>query len=296
MENDQKKQNNSGLKAAVVVLLLLLLGSGAYIFKMNTDNKETVQSLTTDKEGLENELKAKIAEYDTLISEDNALKAEFEAQKAEMVTLLANLEKSKGDAAAMEKYKKSYIRLKGEMDNLVAENKLLKEQNVALTSSLDSTNIVLTSAKVFNDTLVAQNGNLAKTVEKASKLSVLNLNVVAVREKGSGKQIATDKASRADILNVNFMIAENQVAKSGDRTYYVQIIDSKSNVLGDKETIAVGDTQTLTYSFETVVAFKNATVKVNEELRGKDFQAGNYFVNVFNSNGESVSNTSFQLR
>ena len=296
MENEQKKQSNSGLKAAVVVLLLLLLGSGAYIFKMNTDNKETVQSLTTDKEVLENELKAKIAEYDTLISQDNALKAEFEAQKEEMVTLLANLEKSKGDASAMEKYKRSYIRLKGEMDNLVAENKLLKEQNVALTSSLDSTNVVLTSAKVFNDTLVAQNGNLAKTVEKASKLSVLNLNVVAVREKGSGKQIATDKASRADILNINFIIAENQVAKSGDRTYYVQIIDSKSNVLGDKETIAIGDTQTLTYSFETVVAFKNATVKVNEELRGKDFQAGNYFVNVFNSKGENVSNTSFQLR
>lgn len=263
---------------------------------MNTDNKETVQSLTTDKEGIENDLKAKIAEYDDLISQDNALKAEFEAQKEEMVILLANLEKSKGDASAMAKYKNEYFRLKREMDNLVAENNLLKEQNVALTSSLDSTNIVLTSAKVFNDTLVAQNGNLAKTVEKASKLSVLNLNVVAVREKGSGKQIATDKASRADILNVNFMIAENQVAKSGDRTYYVQIIDSKSNVLGDKETIAVGDTQTLTYSFETVVAFKNATVKVNEELRGKDFQAGNYFVNVFNSNGESVSNTSFQLR
>ena len=296
MENDQKKQSNSGLKAAVVVLGLLLLGSGAYIFKMKSDNKETVQDLTSDKDKLEIELNSKIAEYDALISEDNALKAEFEAQKEEMVTLLANLEKSKGDAAAMTKYKNEYFRLKREMDNLVAENALLKEQNIALTSSLDSTNIVLTNAKVYNDTLVAQNGNLAKTVEKASKLSVLNLNVVAVKEKGSGKQIATDKASRADILNINFTIAENQVAKSGDRTYYVQVIDSKSNVLGDKETIAIGDTQTLTYSFETVVSFKNETVKVSEELRGKDFQAGNYFVNVFNADGVSVSNTSFQLR
>jgi hypothetical protein len=296
MENDQKKQSNSGLKAAVVVLGLLLLGSGAYIFKMKSDNKETVQDLTSDKDKLEIELNSKIAEYDALISEDNALKAEFEAQKEEMVTLLANLEKSKGDAAAMTKYKNEYFRLKREMDNLVAENALLKEQNIALTSSLDSTNIVLTNAKVYNDTLVAQNGNLAKTVEKASKLSVLNLNVVAVKEKGSGKQIATDKASRADILNINFTIAENQVAKSGDRTYYVQVIDSKSNVLGDKETIAIGDTQTLTYSFETVVSFKNETVKVSEELRGKDFQAGNYFVNVFNTDGVSVSNTSFQLR
>jgi FtsZ-binding cell division protein ZapB len=296
MEIEQKKYSNSGLKAAIVVLLLSLIGSGAYIFKMNTDNKETVQELITEKETIENDLKAKILEYDTLISEDNALKAEFEAQKEEMVALLANLEKSKGDVAAMSKYKNEYFRLKREMDNLVAENKLLKEQNIALTSSLDSTNVVLINSKVFNDTLVSQNGNLAKKVEKASILSVLNLNVVAVREKGSGKQIATDKASRADILNVNFIIAENQVAKSGDRTYYVQIIDSKNNVLGDKETIAIGDSKTLTYSFEKVVSFNNATVKVSEELRGKDFQAGNYFVNVFNSKGESVSNTSFNLR
>lgn len=296
MEIEQKKQSNSGLKAAIVVLLLSLIGSGAYIFKMNKDNKQTVQGLTTEKESIENDLKAKILEYDALISEDNALKAEFEAQKEEMVALLENLEKSKGDVAAMSKYKNEYLRLKREMDNLVAENKLLKEQNIALTSSLDSTNVVLTNAKVYNDTLVSQNGNLAKTVEKASKLSVLNLNVVAVREKGSGKQIATDKASRADILNVNFIIAENKVAKSGERKYYVQIIDSKSNVLGDKETIPFGNSQTLTYSFETVVSFKNATVNVSEELRGKDFQAGNYFVNVFNSQGENVSSTSFKLR
>lgn len=143
MEN---KQNNSGLKAAVVVLGLLLLGSGAYIYKMTTDNKETVSTLTSEKETLANDLKAKIAEYETLIAEDNALKADFEAQKEEMEKLLVSLEKSKGDAAAMAKYKNEYFRLKREMDNLVAENKLLKEQNVALTSSLDSTNVVLTKA------------------------------------------------------------------------------------------------------------------------------------------------------
>ena len=45
MEN---KQNNSGLKAAVVVLGLLLLGSGAYIYKMSSDNKETVTNLTSE--------------------------------------------------------------------------------------------------------------------------------------------------------------------------------------------------------------------------------------------------------
>ena len=58
MENNS---NNSGLKAAIVVLALLLLGSIGYIFKLTSDNKETVTTLTTEKNTLSEELKAKIS-------------------------------------------------------------------------------------------------------------------------------------------------------------------------------------------------------------------------------------------
>lgn len=292
MEN---KSNNSGLKAAVVILVLLLLGSIGYIIKLTTDNKETVTKLTTEKETLAEELKAKIAEYDLMISDNTALKEELQAEQAKMVELLEQVEKSKGDLAAMAKYKASYLRLKGEMDNLVAENKLLKEQNVTLTSSLDSTTVVLEEAKKFNDTLLVQNEGLTKTVEKGSKLAVLNLKVLAVKERSSGKQIETDKAGRANKLKISFLIAENQIAKTGSREYYVQIIDSKNNILGEKTTIPAGD-KTLTYSFISTVKYENKTVQVNEELSGEDFAAGTYFVNVFDKNMELVSKTSFNLR
>ncbi len=292
MEN---KSNNSGLKAAIVVLTLLLLGSVGYIYKLTSDNKVVVKEITTEKETLAEELKAKIAEYETMIADNTALKEELKAEQAKMVELLEQVEKSKGDAAAMAKYKGAFLKLKGEMDNLVAENKLLKEQNVTLTSSLDSTKVVLNDAKKFNDTLLVQNEGLTKTVEKGSKLAVLNLKVIAVKEKSSGKQIETDKAGRADKLKISFLIAENQIAKTGNREYYVQVIDSKNNILGEKKTIPTGD-KTLTYSFITNVKYENKTVQVNEEVSGKDFTAGTYFVNVFDKNAELVSKTSFSLR
>jgi len=291
----EKKSTDSGLKAAIVVLALLLLGSVGYIYKLTTDNKEVVTKITTEKETLAEELKAKIAEYDVMISENSALKEELQSEQAKMVALLEQVEKSKGDAASMSKFKASYFKLKGEMENLVAENKLLKEQNVTLTSSLDSTKVVLNDAKKFNDTLLVQNEGLTKTVEKGSKLAVLNLKVLAVKERNSGKQIETDKARRADKLKVSFLIAENQIAKSGNREYYVQIIDSKSNILGDKKTIPAGN-KTLTFSFISTVKYENKSVQVNEEVAGKDFTAGTYFVNVFDKNMELVSQTSFNLR
>ena len=292
MEN---KANNSGLKAAVVVLILLLLGSIIYIFKLTTENKEIVTTLTTEKNTLADELKDKIAEYDVIIADNTALKDELLVEQAKMVDLLEQVEKSKGDAAAMAKYKNEYFRLKREMDNLVAENKLLKEQNVTLISSLDSTNVVLSDAKKFNDTLLTQNEGLTKTVEKGSKLAVLNLKVLAVKQRSSGKQIETDKAGRADKLKVSFLIAENQIAKTGAREYYVQIIDSKSNILGEKKTIPAGD-KTLTFSFISTVKYENKTVQVNEEVAGKDFAKGAYFVNLFDKNFELVSKTSFELK
>jgi hypothetical protein len=251
--------------------------------------------LTSEKDTLAEELKAKIAEYDLMLADNTALKDEIQAEQAKMVALLEQVEKSKGDAAAMAKYKGAYLKLKGEMDNLVAENKLLKEQNVSLTSSLDSTKVVLDDAKKFNDTLLVQNEGLTKTVEKGSKLAVLNLKVFAVKQKSSGKQIETDKAGRADKLKVSFLIAENQIAKTGSREYYVQIIDSKNNILGEKKTIPAGD-KTLTYSFISTVKYENKTVQVDEEVTGKDFAAGTYFVNVFDKNSELVSKTSFTLR
>jgi hypothetical protein len=57
---------------------------------------------------------------------------------------------------------------------------------------------------------------LSKVVEKAAKLTVLNTRGSAFKV-SSGKEISTDKASRADMLKISFTIAENQVAQSGTK-------------------------------------------------------------------------------
>jgi hypothetical protein len=72
---------------------------------------------------------------------------------------------------------------------------------------------------------------------------------------------------RADVLKISFTIAENQIAKSGDKVYYVQVIDSKNNVLGEK--IIDFGADTLTYSFMTTVKYENKTVQVTENLPGR---------------------------
>jgi len=294
MEN---QNSHSKLKAIIGILAVLLIGSLIYIFKLTSDAKgleKNVVEIKSEKDSVLKDLSDLKATYDAAIAENTSMSDELIAERDKVVKLIAELKNAKGDNASLKKYKDQYKNLEQKMQNLMQEVAVLKTQNQQLTTNLDSTKVVLEDNKKYNQVLVGQNEELAKTVEKGQKLSITNLKTGSFKLRSSGKQIATDKASRTDLLQVGFTIAENKIAKSGDKTYYVQIIDAKNNVLGDKETVTFGDTS-LTYSFTTTVQYENKTVDVKEQLKGKDFAKGTYFVNVFDKD-ELVSKSSFSLR
>jgi hypothetical protein len=290
----EEQQNNSGLKIIIGVLALMLIGSLVYIYMLSTEAKQVQTVLTTtmtEKESVMKDLQDLKTTYDAAIAEKTSMSEELVVERDKVVKLMNDIDKSKGDAS---KYRSEVSKLQSNLKVLMAENEGLKKQNTTLTIQRDSTVVVLGESKKFNEVLVGQNEELSKTVEKGSKLTVLNMQTAAYKIKGSGKQVATDKAGRVDVLKISFTIAENQIAKSGDKQYYVQVIDSKNNVLGDKKTETFDD-KTLTYSFIANVKYENKTVEVTEDLPGKNFEKGTYFVNVFDKN-ELVSKTSFTLK
>ncbi|MFE3849237.1 hypothetical protein ACFX5D_14820 [Flavobacterium sp. LB3P45] len=294
MEN---QKSSSSLKAVIAVLAVLLVGSLVYIFKMTSDTdvvKTELKTTLTEKESVMKDLQELKSTYDAAISENTSMSDELTQERDKVVNLMNDLSKSKGDVASLAKYKTQSIALQSKMKVLMAENEGLKKQNTTLTTQRDSAVVVIGEAKKSNEALAGQNEELSKVVEKAAKLTVLNTRGSAYKLKSSGKEVATDKASRADVLKISFTIAENQVAQSGTKSYYVQVIDSKNNVLGDKKTETFGD-NTLTYSFVSNVNYENKTIDVTENLRGKDFPKGTYFVNIFDKD-QLVSKTSFSLK
>ncbi len=294
MEN---QKSNSNLKAVIAILAVLLIGSLVYIFKMTSDAKSLQTELTkttSDKESVMKDLEALKATYDAAIAENTSMSDELIAEREKVVNLMAELKKSKGDAASMAKYKNQYFALENKMKGMMAEIEQLKKDNTTLTTQRDSTVMVLGEAKKYNEVLVGQNEELSKTVEIASKLNVSNLKTAAYKLRSSGKQIETEKARKADILKISFRIDENKVAKQGDKVYYVQVIDSKNNVLGEKKTESFGE-NSLTYSFATTVKYENKSVEVSQDLPGANFEKGLYFFNVFDK-GELVSKSSFSLK
>ncbi|MFI0489879.1 hypothetical protein [Flavobacterium sp.] len=294
---DQQNKSSSSLKVVIAVLTALLIGSLGYIFKVTTDAKSVQTELTktvSEKDSVVKNLQELKTTYDAAIAENTSMSDELKKERDKVVNLIEEVKKSKGDVASMSKFKTQFVKLQGDMKVLMTENEGLKKQNTKLTTQRDSTVVVLGESKKNNEVLAGQNDELSKTVEKGSKLTVLDMKASAYKVRSSGKQIETEKAGRVNMLKISFTIAENQIAKSGDKSYYVQIIDSKASVIGDKQTVNFGD-KSLVYSFITNVKYENKTVQVSQDLPGKDFAKGTYFVNVFDKD-ELVSKTSFTLK
>jgi len=293
MEN-QQNNSSSSLKVIIAILAILLVGSLVYIYKITNDAKVVQTEFTktlSEKELVLKDLQELKTTYDAAIAENTSMSEELIAERDKVVKLINDVDRSKGDVS---KYRSQYAKLESNMKSLIAENEGLKKENVTLTTQRDSTVVVLGETKKNVEALTGQNEELSKVVEKGSKLSVLNTKGSAFIVRNSGKQIETEKAGRANVLRINFTIAENQIAKSGDKSYYVQVIDSKSNVLGDKQTASFGE-KSLTYSFIANVKYENKTVQVAQDLPGKDFAKGTYFVNIFDQD-QLVSKTSFTLK
>jgi regulator of replication initiation timing len=290
-------ESNKGLKIATGILAVLLLGSVGYNIKQNSDLGKTQTELTqttSDKENVIADLEALKATYDAAIAENTSLSDELKAERQKVVELLEEVKKQKATTASLSGYKKRYQELEAKMNSLILENEQLKADNEGLVKMVDSTNVVLFEEREYTQQLLGQNDELSKKVDIASKLTISDLKTGAYKVKNSGKEVATERARRADILKIEFTIAENKIAKTGDKNYYVQVIDGKNNVLGERQTVQFGE-QSLTYSFITSIDYKNSKVKVSENLKGDDFEKGLYHVYVFDGN-ELAASQSFTLK
>lgn len=300
MEN-QEGNSNKGTKVIIAILVLLLCGSGYYIYKLTTDAKiaqEKEIKFVTEKTSLESKLEEQKKFYDDAIANkttaNDSLTAVLVSERDKVVSLMKDLKISKNNANGLAGFKKKYLEQESIIKTLVAQNEVLKKKNVVLTTQLDSTSTVLTDTKQHNEDLLNQNTELSKTVMKAAKLSLFGLKSVGYKVKSSGKQIETDKASSVDMIKVSFSIAENSVAKPVSKTYYIQLIDSKNNVLGDKK-IKIINGKSLTYSYESVAKYQGKALNITQEILGDNFEKGVYFVNVFDQT-DLVSDITFTLK
>ncbi len=295
MSNYRSNTRNSGLKASVIILSLLLLASLAYTYKIKTDSTIVESALTSEKNKLQAELEIKIAEYGTAISENTALKDELQNEQAKMIELLKKVNKTENNSDLMIDLKIQYSKLKRDMIKILSENKILKERNIILAKKIDSTDKQLTDTRKALDTLLNSNNKSKEQIKIAQKLSIYNISATALKIRSNGKEELVEKAKKANNLRISFTIGENSLAKQGERSYYVQLIDFNSNVWGESIYTNFKDKE-IKYSFKKRIFYGNEAILIEQNIPVEKLASGAFKVNIYDDKGDLVASNSFELK
>ena len=272
-EKVEQKQNNNSLKIVIILLAFTIIGSFVYIYKMSDRAKDMIISLREQKSNITNDLEKSQLFLDQVLTSNKSLSKKLALERVKIKKLIQDLRKKKITEKTIVVYKKTADDVDDRIKSLLNEIDLYKQK-------IDSTNIVLNKEKTKNDTLTISNKKLVKKITAASKLYFYDLQTTSFKIRSSGKQIETDNANKVDLLKVSFMIAESDLAKSTTKEFFIQIIDSKNNVLGSKK-IQKFANKTLSYSTSSKVKYENKTLTVEGEIPVSELEEGLFSVNIF---------------
>ncbi len=294
MEENNKSSNSKILIIALTVLLFALIG---YTFYNNNDHKEAIKFLQDEKEQIIGNLTAMEEKYDVAIAENTSLSDSLTLEKEKIALLkdsVQNLKKINSDV--LRRYRNQLATLEQTNERLLDQVDSLMFANNILTEEKDSINSQLEIQTTYNDTLVAQNMELARKVEIGGAINVENVNVTAMKMRSNGKYTETNKAQKTDAIKVEFRLMENEIAEPGDKEAYIVLKNPAGQVINAKGTFMAKDGAELKYTDQTIVNYENADLDVVMlvERKGEKYEKGSYPIEVF-VEGKLVGSAKLEL-
>ena len=279
-------------------LVVILIALGIYSYTSYESIKSHESFLVQEKHLIESELSEMLESYEDISEEYELVSDELEEAKKEIQTALDSLKILNGNLEVVSKYKTQLLALKTKnsllletIDSLSIENEKLVEEKRLAYNSIKEKNQAISN-------LESEKDSLNKTIDKAALIAATNVEAQAFKlGKGDRKKL-TDKARRADALDICITIAENPIADSGNKDIYIQILTPENNVLSDKGAEKFGET-TLIYSKKEVINYTNETIDICTMIKAsnndKPLKKGIYFVNVFNDD-RMLNSSTFELK
>lgn len=317
--NNEQKKSNSGVW--ILLLIIALLGAGLLGWMYSKESKAYKSCQTTNAQ-LEQEMKSMnealsgyidgttmdlrkdfqmmLDTYDKLIEKDASKSDSLQAQKDSISVLLAQLKDTKNRSYyEINKLKKRNEQLRQIMNRYLITIDSLNTLNIDLTSRLDKTSSELNLTQAERDELRKQNDQNAELLTKGAKLNAFNFVSEALRyQTFGGETKAVNRAARAEILSSTFTIGENKIARTGNKTIFMQITDPNGQVVykrpSDVTQIAGSE---ILYTGKREINYQGQLIDMTivYNLEGKVVASGNYVVKIY-ADGALIGKDTFTLK
>jgi len=308
LQNTPPKKEKKKSEWLFLILVFLLLCSNLAFGWLWWKDKSHLQIVTVEKENVakdaeivKQELIALQAQYANLDVNNKSMQAEIDSKKIEIEKLQKELEKHKDNAYVIFKLKKETQTLRDIMQHFVHEIDSLNTLHKNVIAEKETVKKELKTEKEKNTLLTKEKESLQETVNVASMLKAVGLSAYAIAEKKGGKKESeTTKAKRTDKIKIKFTLAENSVAKNGERIIYARIVtpDGKEMTQADDSShiFSFGKSKGYWATKKTVnYANENTDVIMYAHTKqGESFINGKYIIEV-TADGMPLGNTTLEL-
>lgn len=279
----------------IVVLALALAGVAWMLMSEKQTNKELVQEFQLDKEELENEYTHFVHQYDELklsVSNDS-LSRLLEQEQLKTQRLLEELRTVKSsNAAEIRRLRKELASLRkvmvGYINQIDSLNRLTTHQKAVIA---EVTQKYQDASRQINS-LSKEKASLNEKVTLAAQLDATNLIVTPQNKRGR----ETTKVKRVTKLRIDFTIAKNITAPTGERTLYVRIAKPDNSILtkSPDQTFEYENRQ-LPYSIKKYIEYTGEEQAVTVYWDVEEYlYAGDYRVDIF-AEGNLIGSGQFTL-
>ena len=268
--------------AVGIVLVAALIGVTALLFSEKQTNQELLMEFELNKEELENEYTTFAKQYDELkltVSNDS-LSVLLEQEQLKTQRLLEELRTVKSsNASELRRLKNELATLRkvmvGYINQIDSLNRLTEHQKQVIA---DVTKKYQAASQQI-DKLDEERKNLDKKVTLAAQLDASNINVLPANNRGK-------KAKRIKQLEkfvINFTIAKNITAQTGERTIYVLLTQPDNSVLTKNESNTFQyENKQLPYSIKKYIEYTGEEQAVTVYWDVEEFlHPGTYRVDIF---------------
>lgn len=274
----------------VVILLAVLLAGVAVLYFMQTNKiKKEAEVEKTILVGEINELRT---DLDNLQTTHTAINDSLDGERLRVDSLYQALQKERNvSRATIRKYENELKTLKDVMrryvvqiDSLNALNRALAEENVTYRRQASNERL---RAEVAEERAT----ELDQRVKAGSVIRARDIELVPLNN--NDKPVT--RASRAVRLQINFILAGNDIANAGQRTVYARITGPDGYVMaGDASSLFEFQGDRITYSAARDVDYQNTDLSVGLYYNG-EIVSGTYLVEIY-MDGHKIGQTETILK
>lgn len=319
MSTAQSKQNFTAIAIAIIIGLLGLNGYQWYVNSQLSSNNQTQKTEMMEMQKIQEELdqdyQTALSSLEEMRGDNEKLNAMIDNQKNELKTqkekinnliwTKKELDKAKLEIKTLNSNVAKYL---ADIDQLKSENKILTDNNTQLTLRVEEEIKAKEEVIESRNMISAEKENLAKSnlalgskVDMANAIKINFMDVKGYEIKDGGKLKERTKAKDVEMLRICFLTETNMVTSSGQKKFYIRIINPQG------ETIAIEDqgsgvltnkldNSQIRYTTSGEISYKNEDTNACIDWTLSDkLVKGNYKIEMYN-NGFQVGKGTFILK